>query len=683
MTLFHGTVADEAGNPLEAVAVSNGEQIVLTDSRGKFELQADPALHPFIFVTRPDGYIHGTWYCSTAGSGRALRFVLAPLPNSQQRTGRQTVYLAQITDLHLVVKGSSGAEKVDELRRDLQAVIEAAPDVDLVVATGDLTNYGDLASLQALGDIFSHFDRPVALMFGGHDGNEERRDNPDDRPWTRNWQQTIGPLYYSLDLGGWHIVVCPDEDSYFGPEHAAIKQRWLTADMELARKAGKRILLARHTPPSNEAVEFLANQGVEVVLFGHWHSSKCYRYRSVTVLGTPPLVFGGIDFMPRGFRVIRLGPGKPQTQYIALQSSRHPVLRERGSGMLRIGWARATKTHLHRGEPLVSDHDVFIPVPDEEGRGRAGVLCLALEDGHRRWFAPTADSVRGSLDAAAGLLFAVTQTGEVVALDQATGRRVWSQKLDHFPDRWIYTGPAVAADVVIAGTGGGGLQAFDLTTGQQRWSWGGDWKCDVWSQYATPLAIGDRVVVMLFRKGAYCLDAHTGETLWCFDCNYEYLLAPMLFTGSAVLVPAHPARLHALDPQTGGLLWTRQAAGDVIAWNCAHNLLVANTQEGPTECRRVGSGRLRWRYEHNDDLLDMVPYRRAIRSAVAKPLVTSRGVLVAGADGIVKLLDARTGTARDTLDVGAPVVASAMGPDETVILTTWDGRIIRLDIAAM
>lgn len=56
MARISGIVQTHKGTPLKAIVVSNGEAIVMTDAHGRFTLDADLAVHPFIMATRPDGY---------------------------------------------------------------------------------------------------------------------------------------------------------------------------------------------------------------------------------------------------------------------------------------------------------------------------------------------------------------------------------------------------------------------------------------------------------------------------------------------------------------------------------------------------------------------------------------------------------------------------------------------------
>jgi outer membrane protein assembly factor BamB len=58
-------------------------------------------------------------------------------------------------------------------------------------------------------------------------------------------------------------------------------------------------------------------------------------------------------------------------------------------------------------------------------------------------------------------------TGELVALDAATGRRIWT---NHLPSP-VFAGATVACDLVLTGTFDGTVLAFERQTGAEVWRW--------------------------------------------------------------------------------------------------------------------------------------------------------------------------------------------------------------------
>ncbi|MFC1715988.1 metallophosphoesterase family protein, partial [Candidatus Poribacteria bacterium] len=118
-------------------------------------------------------------------------------------------------------------------------------------------------------------ETPVFSLFAGHDGNEERSAGESGDTFTRNYEQILGPTYYSFDWGSRHFVLYPTENYFFSPADQKRKERWFWSDLDL-QPAEREIVIAVHIPPSNAFLERLSQYNVRLVLYGHWHSSKVY-----------------------------------------------------------------------------------------------------------------------------------------------------------------------------------------------------------------------------------------------------------------------------------------------------------------------------------------------------------------------------------------------------------------------
>ena len=323
-----GRVIDDSSRELrfQGCRVSNGERIVRTNDEGEYELTVEPAVHRFVFVTVPDGFSAGEGvYRSTlewSESRDGVDFRLSPSP---ERSGRSFT-LAQITDTHIVTEGdthTSGpvlADALQQLERDVEP--------DLIIASGDLTDWGTLDQLTAFRDAAASISTPVFPLFGGHDGNQERMggiaveeflqlkaepNNPrlnalvrkkEGNASTLHFEAVLGPTYYSLDWGGRHFAFWPNEDSYYSPAGLERKKGWLWADLAL-QPEDREIVVVVHTPPPAAFLQALSRYNVRLVLHGHWHSSRVVSYGDMVVAAAPPVCFGGIDTSPRGYRRVR------------------------------------------------------------------------------------------------------------------------------------------------------------------------------------------------------------------------------------------------------------------------------------------------------------------------------------------------------------------------------------------
>ena len=171
-----GTVLDERGNGVPWVSISNGEFVVRTDARGRYEIDAEPGSHSFITVSVPDTHrVAGAFYRRVPMTDTTIDFELHSTPERQY----EEFTLAQITDTHVRTEpyyrpqgAWLGPETGPRLTSDLRQ-LERESTPDLVLATGDLTDIGTTAELEHFRDSIAPIETPIRLVYGGHDGHVE------------------------------------------------------------------------------------------------------------------------------------------------------------------------------------------------------------------------------------------------------------------------------------------------------------------------------------------------------------------------------------------------------------------------------------------------------------------------------------------------------------------------------
>lgn len=86
--------------------------------------------------------------------------------------------IAQLSDLHIKAKGKYAYQKVDTLSALEQAVDslnEFSPNIDAVVITGDLGDFGSLEEYQLIGKSLKKLSMPIYLVPGNHDKRKHLR----------------------------------------------------------------------------------------------------------------------------------------------------------------------------------------------------------------------------------------------------------------------------------------------------------------------------------------------------------------------------------------------------------------------------------------------------------------------------------------------------------------------------
>jgi outer membrane protein assembly factor BamB/predicted MPP superfamily phosphohydrolase len=677
-----GRVYDEASRSgLSGVLVSNTETIVQTDADGRYTLRVEPHAHRFVVVTVPDSFrLQGTFFHSALDWNESQEGVDFPMIRTPERA-HEGFSFVQITDTHVVVEGdrfTSGKMLAEDIHQLSQ---EASP--DFIVASGDLTNRGTLQELRSYREAIQTIQTPVFSLFGGHDGNEERRTGEAGTTFTLNYERILGPTYYSFDRGGRHFVLYPNEEHFFSLEDQRRKACWFWTDLTLQPEQ-REIVVVVHIPPPVTFLEQLSRYPVTLVLYGHWHSSKVFSYGKITVAATPSLCFGGIDTTPRGYRRVVFREDGRQIELRTLTRSGAPSPSEDPPGTISLGeeslrplWRQRLPVRLHRAAPLHIGGQLLLNLGDEESRGRAGVCCVEARTGEIGWYTPTDASIKNRVTGVEGRCAAVSITGRVYVFDTASGNLLWQADLPGFPERWVYTSPVIGDQTVYAGAKSG-YAAYDLETGERRWHRPLE-DNDTWSCYASPRVDGDLLIVLIPRRGLLALNRRDGTVVWEHKLAVEYYYPSPVIAGEVLVSGGDPAHLAVIQPHSGEVVWHRPVlSSDYVTGLVVHsNRIYVTTPDGEAQCYDLASGQRYWRFQTGEDILDMIPYRRGIRSILAAPVVFRDRVIVCGCDGWLYVLNAVSGECESRASFSSPITAAPCLVEDGFCVGTYDGWLYR------
>ncbi|MEE2754202.1 MAG: metallophosphoesterase N-terminal domain-containing protein [Candidatus Latescibacterota bacterium] len=197
------------------VCVSNGREVVRTDSDGEFKLPQRP-VDGFVFVTVPSGYISDDQFYRRIDDGETYAFDL----REDEASARSAFSFVQITDIHMSVSGERSS--AEGLRDDLNAVCaDVSGEADFIVATGDLTNKGTKEEFDAFLNGIADCFLPIRSCIGNHDDNDPIAHGD-------NYAKALGPAYYSFDYGPVHFVAYDGVGhEWRSPDH---QEAWVRAD---------------------------------------------------------------------------------------------------------------------------------------------------------------------------------------------------------------------------------------------------------------------------------------------------------------------------------------------------------------------------------------------------------------------------------------------------------------------
>lgn len=279
---------------LEGIAVSNGEQIVETDSEGRYELDvSDDAI---VFVIKPSGwrtpinrqrlpqfyYIH-----KPAGSPKSKFAGVAPtgpLPESIDFPLYPQKEPRQFKAIMFGDPQPRNQKEIDYIAHDVVAELVGS-DAAFGVTLGDIM-FDDLSLFESSNSTVALIGIPWYNVVGNHDINREAKE---DRHSDETFERVFGPAYYSFDYGPVHFLVLDDIDwklqqdgktSYTG----GFNETQLTfIKNDLSRVPNEKlVVLMMHIPLVNvsdrqELYRLIEQRPFTMSISGHTHTHE-HRY---------------------------------------------------------------------------------------------------------------------------------------------------------------------------------------------------------------------------------------------------------------------------------------------------------------------------------------------------------------------------------------------------------------------
>ncbi len=225
-----------------------------------------------------------------------------------------------LTDLHLSHPDLNDPNQHSDTVANLHAMVailrDMTPRPDFIVASGDLTNNGDVASYGLVREMLGDMGIPVIYALGNHDTRAGFRRAFD-------MGDSDAPLCQQAVLGGLHVIALDSSQpgrvsGAIGADQFDFLDRSLRANPELAK------LLVIHHPPridenalaweclsgddSDRLAAMLRGQNIAGILCGHIHFNRVSLWHGIPVIVANGL-HATVDILrPKGMQ-IREGTG--------------------------------------------------------------------------------------------------------------------------------------------------------------------------------------------------------------------------------------------------------------------------------------------------------------------------------------------------------------------------------------
>ncbi len=221
----HNSVLDTGEKGVKGVGVSNGIDVVQTDSKGRYELPAhDPMI---VFVIKPSGYsipvndsqlprfhyIH-----KPSGSPADYKFQgSAPPGPLPEAVDFPLVKYKESDEFNIIAFGDTqpyNEWNIDFLRRGAVSSLVGVEDIAFGTTLGDIT--GDRPNyFEPVSRVISRIGVPWHHVIGNHDHNY---DSESDALASESYEAHFGPATYSFNYGKVHFIVADNIIHQLDPE---------------------------------------------------------------------------------------------------------------------------------------------------------------------------------------------------------------------------------------------------------------------------------------------------------------------------------------------------------------------------------------------------------------------------------------------------------------------------------
>lgn len=280
-----------------------------------------------------------------------------------------------------------------------------------------------------------------------------------------------------------------------------------------------------------------------------------------------------------------------------------------------------------------------------------------------------ADPTQAQLDAVYGLpavtdklVLVASYNKMLYAFDRATGRQAWSAPFT--AEGALIGGATVHGDRVYVGSSDHRVYALDLNTGEPVWAQPFETTNWVWG---APAVDDERVYVGSMDHYVYAIDREDGKLVWRHNIGGS-VPGNVVLSNGMLFVGAVDKQLHALKAEDGSEVWARPLGhwvwGEALVQD---GYVYAGSLDGRVHALQVSDGTLRWESEKLEG---------AVR---AGPVLLGDQLIVGTDSGSIYRIALDSGRSTLLFKASAGVLSRPAIEDGRIYIGTTMGEVVALD----
>lgn len=469
---------------------------------------------------------------------------------------------ALLTDTHI---STSNPRPMEDLQRSI-ADINQNSSIEFVVVTGDLTENGDLASIQSIKNALDQLNIPYYAASGNH-----------ETTWSESgvmdFSRVFGDSRFAFTHNDMYFIgfnsgpVIRMADGHVAPQDIT----WLKHNLDSVSAAGNTpIFVFTHYPLRNgdvdnwyDVTDVLRQHNVQCIMGGHYHRNLHFDCDGISdVLNRSNMrdkdgnngyaiiqVTDSIRFFEKRINETARQwlslPFEKKTYGPSNQELRPDFTINKEYANVQRVWHCSLKGGIY-STPATDGRSLFI------GDDVGCLYSLNLKSGKTNWTFNTSMRIVGSPAVSEGVVVFGSANYNIYGLDARTGKELW-----HISTNQAVMGAATIENgIAYIGGGDGRMFAIDIHTGKIKWSF------DELKNYVLtrPLVYNQKLYFGTWDTHFYALNLADGSLAWKWNNgNGNPKLSPAsvwpVAANGKIFITAPDRYFTCLDAETGEQVW--------------------------------------------------------------------------------------------------------------------------------
>ena len=469
---------------------------------------------------------------------------------------------ALLTDTHI---STSNPRPMEDLQRSI-ADINQNSSIEFVVVTGDLTENGDLASIQSIKNALDQLNVPYYAASGNH-----------ETTWSESgvmdFSRVFGDSRFAFTHNDMYFIgfnsgpVIRMADGHVAPQDIT----WLKHNLDSVSAAGNTpIFVFTHYPLRNgdvdnwyDVTDVLRQHNVQCIMGGHYHRNLHFDCDGISdVLNRSNMrdkdgnngyaiiqVTDSIRFFEKRINETARQwlslPFEKKTYGPSNQELRPDFTINKEYANVQRVWHCSLKGGIY-STPVTDGRSLFI------GDDVGCLYSLNLKSGKTNWTFNTGMRIVGSPAVSEGIVVFGSANYNIYGLDARTGKELW-----HISTNQAVMGAATIKNgIAYIGGGDGRMFAIDIHTGKIKWSF------DELKNYVLtrPLVYNQKLYFGTWDTHFYALNLADGSLAWKWNNgNGNPKLSPAsvwpVAANGKIFITAPDRYFTCLDAETGEQVW--------------------------------------------------------------------------------------------------------------------------------